>query len=400
MDVQPRQGKVSFLSGTFLVAGTSIGAGMLAMPVVTGTFGFLPSLLVNTFCWLFMVATGLLVLEVSLWMDEGAHILSMTKRFLGRGGELLGGIVFLFLYYSLLVSYFSGGAPLTRTVLEGLGIYLSPAWGHLIFAALFGGIICWGSGAIDRINQVLVVAMLGSGLLLMLIGSSAIQVEFLLRQRWMGAWLAAPTLFGAFGYHNIVPSLATYMRHNVRALRASILLGTTITYLVYSFWQCVVLGSVSEEALLLARTQGRSVAEALQTVVHHPWIPILGTYFALFAIITSLLGVAFSMVDFLGDGLGSSREGLPRVWLTLLTVVPPAVFAVANPGVFVEAIGFAGGYGEAVLNGLLPVCMVWIGRYKCGLDSELALPGGKGLLLILGAITLVVMGIETLHLLG
>ncbi|MES2272690.1 MAG: aromatic amino acid transport family protein, partial [Chlamydiota bacterium] len=50
--------------GTLLVAGTSIGAGMLALPVVTASGGFLPALFVYFLCWLFMTCTGLLLLEI------------------------------------------------------------------------------------------------------------------------------------------------------------------------------------------------------------------------------------------------------------------------------------------------------------------------------------------------
>jgi len=102
--------EVSVWSGVLLIGGTSIGAGMLALPVVTGLSGFFPAMVVNTVCWLFMLATGLLLLEATLWMKEGANILSMTERILGPAGKVFGGGAFIFLYYCLLISYISGGA--------------------------------------------------------------------------------------------------------------------------------------------------------------------------------------------------------------------------------------------------------------------------------------------------
>ena len=39
------------ISGTFLIAGTMIGAGMLGIPLVTGVSGFWPGILVTTIVW-------------------------------------------------------------------------------------------------------------------------------------------------------------------------------------------------------------------------------------------------------------------------------------------------------------------------------------------------------------
>lgn len=50
-----------------LVAGTTVGAGMLALPAVCQGSGFVPSTFALTGCWIYMLATGLLVLEVRLY---------------------------------------------------------------------------------------------------------------------------------------------------------------------------------------------------------------------------------------------------------------------------------------------------------------------------------------------
>ncbi|MFI0478952.1 MAG: aromatic amino acid transport family protein, partial [Candidatus Rhabdochlamydia sp.] len=81
-------------------------------------------------------------------------------------------------------------------------------------------------------------------------------------------------------------------------------------------------------------------------------------------------------------------------WLSLMVFIPPTIVAFYNPGIFIQAIGIAGGFGEAILNGLLPISVVWIGRYRMGLASESKLPGGRLLLAILALFTLLIMGLE------
>lgn len=96
--------------GSLIVAGTSIGAGMLALPVVTGPAGFVPSIAVLVACWAFMTITGLLFAELSLWLKSDANILSMAKRTLGKPGLIATWVLYLFLFYSLTIAYMVGGA--------------------------------------------------------------------------------------------------------------------------------------------------------------------------------------------------------------------------------------------------------------------------------------------------
>uniref|UniRef100_A0A9I9DAR5 Uncharacterized protein n=1 Tax=Cucumis melo TaxID=3656 RepID=A0A9I9DAR5_CUCME len=56
----------SLSSAIFLVAGTTIGAGILAIPAVTQESGFLASAITCTCCWVYMVVTGLLIAEVNV----------------------------------------------------------------------------------------------------------------------------------------------------------------------------------------------------------------------------------------------------------------------------------------------------------------------------------------------
>lgn len=74
------------LGGVLLVAGTTIGAGMLALPIVTGFAGFWPSALMLIVFWVFMTYTALLLLEVNLWMEKpGGNMIAMAEMTLGKG---------------------------------------------------------------------------------------------------------------------------------------------------------------------------------------------------------------------------------------------------------------------------------------------------------------------------
>jgi tyrosine-specific transport protein len=387
------------ISGILLVSGTCIGAGMLALPVVTGLSGFLPAMVINLLCCLFMIATGLLFLEAILWSKEGANILSISQNFLGPVGKIIGGISFLFLYYCLQVSYTSGGTPVFTMIIEQFaGIRIEGLSSYLLFGAVFGFFVFLGTGVVDRLNWLLMLGLFISYILLIGIGSSAVQLSFLKRTNWWLCLAAAPTLFGAYGYHNLLPSLASYLERNVTHLRLSIIFGTLIPFLVYSIWQWMIIGTLSLDMIQKADKYGEPITQTLQKTVGHPWLVFFGEFFGFFALVTSFLGVSLSMVDFLADGLNIRRQGLNRVFLCLAVFLPPAFFAAANPGIFIEAIGVAGGFGEAILNGLFPIAMVWVGRYRLKLSSIYKLPGERPMLLVLLLMTILIIGVEIHHL--
>lgn len=380
------------VSGTLLIAGTTIGAGMLGIPLITARAGFLPALGITVAVWLFMLATGFLYLEATLWMHEGANVLSMSRRFLGKSGRWFAGVIYLFLYYCLMVAYFAAGAPIFIAFL-GLEASLS---GYLAYGVVFGAIVALGMKVVDRINYLLMIALVLSYGALIGIGLPQVSSERFVTQDWSRVIFAAPILFSAFGFHNVIPSLTTYFNRNVSVLRKSIFWGTFIPLIVYLAWQWLIIGVVPESAIDEALAQGKPATAALQTLVGSPWIMAMGQFFAFFAVITSMLGVAFSLVDFLADGMNiKATRLLTRALLCLLVFVPPFVLVSIDPNIFVTAIGFAGGFGEAFLNGLLPVAMVWVGRYKRDLGGE-QLFGNKPMLVALFALGLAVMVLELL----
>lgn len=384
------------LSGTFLIAGTMIGAGMLGIPLLTGVAGFLPGIVVTCVVWLFMYCTGLLFLEVTLWMPDGSNVLSISGRFFGKGGRFVSGIMFIFLYYCLMIAYFAGGAPLLA---DALGISPLSWLSFSLFGLIFAIVVAIGPKSIDRVNIIMSVAMIASWFTLIGGGGEKVEASRLAYTNWSAMVWAMPVLFSAFGFHNVIPSLCSYLKRDKRSLRFAIFWGSFLPLIVYLVWQWLIIGVIPQERITETLKQGIPVTAAFQSVTGERYFSLIGRFFAFFAIVTSTLGVAFSMVDFLGDGMGIKRRiGWKRIALTVLTFVPPLILAAFNPGVFNTALGIAGGFGEAFLNGLLPVGLIWVGKYTWKLKADLKWLENKGVLAFLLLYGLFVVVLEILHL--
>lgn len=390
----------SLINAIFLITGTCIGAGMLALPFVTAYSGFLPAFLMGFISWLFMMATGLLFLEATLWLPDGANVISLSRHFLGRTGQWIGATLFLFLYLCLMVSYIDEGSALFGSFVAS---YISPIESSIqliLFSLVFGAIVLIGTQVVGRVNGILVLGLVVSYLLIVVAGIGGVQAPLALRSDWSLWYVAAPTLFSAYGYHNILPTLSTYLKRDAKKLRIAVLVGTTIPFIVYTLWQLLIIGAVPLEHISEIQSLKIRSWELLGLATDSILLKALGKAFAFFAIVTSLLGVALSMVDFLGDGLKVKRSGLTRVLLTLAVFIPPTLFASTYPGIFVEAIGVAGGIGEAVLNGIMPVLMVYVGRFKMGLNPIYRFPLERTTLFAFLLFTLMIMYIEIRHLLS
>lgn len=373
-------------SAIFLVAGTCIGGGMLALPVATGHAGFFPSLFVMMLAWLAMMCTALYFIEVIFWLKrDDAHVISMASEFLGRPGKIIAWILYLFVCYASLVAYTAGGGHLVASAIHRItSLEISNASGCLIVILFFGPAIFLSHKALGKINSILFIAMVITYAIIIFVGVQAVKPEFLLRQNWQVSWLALPLLLTAFSFQTMVPSLYSFLGHNAPSLRIAIIGGTSVAFIVYTLWQLVVLGTVpleGEHGLASALEKGLIATHHFAFHLERPWIEWISSGFAFFALITSFFGISLGLYDFLSDGLHIPKQGKGNVLLSLLIIVPTLFFAISYERIFLLALDTTGGFGDAILNGIMPILMVWIGRYfLLKGKTRFQVPGGKWLL--------------------
>ncbi len=374
--------KMKTFIASLLVGGTALGAGMLALPIATAGGGLIPSWTIYFLSWVFSVATGLLFVEIGLWLPRNANIVSMAKTLLGKAGKWFAWGLYIFLFYTLTVAYVAGGGRLISISFFG---EVSPSICIILFTLIFGLVVYLGTKIAGRVNGVLMVGLIGSYLGFVFFGIEKVDFSLMLTWGWEGAILGLPIIFTSFSYQGTIPSILEYLERDGKQTRFAIIAGTTIPFIAYIIWDLIIKGVVPIEGahgLMAARASGSTAVEPLKFIIKNPKISILGNFFAFFALTTSFIGVTLGLFDFLKDSLYVKKTELNNVLLALLVYVPPVLIALVNPLIFLSALGYAGGFGCAILLGFLPTLMVWVGRYKKGysLNHQLC-PGGK---LILG----------------
>jgi tyrosine-specific transport protein len=366
------------VGGTLLVAGTSIGVGMLALPVATASGGFIPSLVIYLLCWMFMLCTGLLILEACIWMPKNANLITLASRLLGKWGKVCCWLLYLFLFSCLMVAHVAGGGGVIADLSGGL----FPNWlSTIIYVLIFSPVVYFGALWVDRTNLALMLGIIITYLLFVVSSVSYINPTFLERMDWGKIWWALPVVFTAFGYQSLIPTLFNYMNRNVPKVRLALICGTTIPLIIYIIWELIILGIVplgGPNGLMEALRQGQNAVNPLGNYLQNPNLLRVGRAFAFFALSTSFLGISIAFVDFLLDGLKLSKKGSSKALVCTAIFLIPLLITLIDPNLFISALSIAGGIGVALLLGAMPILMVWAGRYYQGHSLiHQQLPGGK-----------------------
>lgn len=392
--------QLSIIGVAFLIGGTSIGGGMLALPMATSYMGFLPSIVVMLVAWVFMTLTGLMILEVNLWMRRECHLVTMAKEMLGTPGKLTAWFSYVFVCYASLVAYTDGAGRLTILGFKYVwGIELSHQFAYALFITVFGSLLILSNKLIGRINAMLFTSLVLAYFCMVAYGSQEVETPLLLRQNWEGIGLvsALPLMLTSFSYQWIIPSLSPMLDNKAKPIRYAIVFGTTVSLGMYFFWQALVLGSVpfgGEHGLFQALQQDKLSTQMLSFHMDSEALATLANFFSFFALVTSFIGMSISFVDFLADGLDVHRKGAVGVLLTLGTFIPTYFFAVYYVNIFLVALDMTGGFGDALMNGLLPVAMIAVGL-KRGYTLTCPILGQRWLLWLISIIALGTLVVET-----
>jgi len=393
--------KGSLLGASLLIAGCCIGAGMLGLPAMTLPAGFFPSLLFFILSWIFMMFTGLLLLEVNLWVGQGTSIITMAGKTLGKFGQALAWLLFLFLFYCIMIAYSSGSGLLIVDFLADMtSLHLPPWAGSIAMVAIFGLCLYGGTRIVDHSNRLFMMGLFASYLLLVALGLPHIDLNLLTYQNWAEVWYVVPPMIISFGYHNLIPTLNDYMGGDAKRLRLAILIGSSIPLAFYLIWELLILGLVPAEGpqgALAALDEGEMVTRILKWASGSSLINTLAQAFAFFAIVTSFLGVGISLIDFMADGLHIRKTPIGKGLLCLLAILPPLLFSLVYPGVFLTALNYAGGFAAVTLFGLLPAWMAWISRRPHYAKTTWQAPGGVPALILVSLFAFFVITMEAIY---
>lgn len=348
-----------------LIAGTAIGAGMLALPMVLIKIGLQEAVVLMIAIWGLAYYSALLGSELNLRAAIPLSIGGLARRFSGPKAEWVGQISLLLLCYALLSSYLNGCSSVLASLWQGIAplTALGAQDLLLIITMIIGCLLLVPLQWVDSINRLLFAGML----LILLISCGALtsfinlngEISLVFQPGQSLAIIQAiPIVFTSFGFQIIFHTISKYLEMDASKIKRSFFYGSLMPALVYISWTVISLVFIAchqPELFLQLKEHPRDVGDfinILSQAASLPGLKLLSWGLAVLAILTSAIGV--------GLGLSHTWQNLikSRFWSMALTIIPPYLVVQQTPHVFIRALGFAGMI-LVVLALLLPLYLLY-----------------------------------------
>lgn len=364
----------SVLGAVALITGSSVGAGILALPSVAAPAGFVPVTGALLGCWALLTLEAIVMAEVNVRVGcqetgeyQATTLAEMTRATLGETGGTAATAVYMLNSYTLLMAYICKGSEVV-SALAGPGISQQQA--GLAFAATMCAMLYSGdTGTIDKINRLLTGMLLVAFGYIVVGGASEAEFSHLTStMEWGQAAPALPILFLALVYHDLVPVLCSYLEGDLPRIKRALMLGGAVPLAMFVSWNAVALLMVSPDGMAVDPLQ-------LLDQLSLPMMGAVVSTFGLLAIATSFIGTFLGLSSYLqvqGQAVSetlATRASEARGDAALqppikeaaffCTILPPCLLAWNNSDSFLPASEFAGAYGSTTLYALLPPLMAW-----------------------------------------
>ncbi|MFC1503416.1 tyrosine transporter TyrP [Pseudomonadota bacterium] len=375
-----------------IIAGTTIGAGMLALPLASAGLGFTAATLTMFAIWALMIYTALLMLEVHQHADQNATLHSLAHQLLGRKGQVIASFAMMFLFYALCAAYIAGGGDQLNDKLNNwMGLNVAPQVGVISFTLIIATAVSIGTHSVDIVNRILFTLKVIALAVMLGLLVPHVQGQHLVDMPVQNGLIisALPVIFTSFGFHGSIPSIVRYVGLDVKVLRKIMVIGSAVPLIIYILWQIASQGVLSQPDLMASTTLG-SFISTLSEMLHNPLVSKSVSIFADLALATSFLGVSLGLFDFLSDILSRDNQAKGRLQTALVTFIPPLGFALFYPQGFITALGYAA-IALVILAIFLPVAMVNVQRKQQQADLSYRVRGGTpALVAVTGAGILII----------
>ena len=356
----------------FLVAGTCIGSGMIALPMVLAKLGLIPSLALMLVIWFVMYYTSLVNIELNLQAGTGTPLGGLGRIFSGRTAEIVGVTCLKILSYSLLAVFIYGGSSIIQEFLTSrIGSNTSFNTVATYFTLGSTIIILLPIKTIDHINRILFFSLL-TVVTVLLIGL-VISIKWtnlpLFADKYtdLSTWIAIiPVVFTSFGFQVIFHTLTNYCQKKAPLLKHAFLWGSLIPAILYIVWTSSILSVIHQENPIFYHqmTDGKAevgeLINVLSIIAKWEYLQLLIWFISLMAIATSVIGVGIGLLDSLQGMLSKAipTKRMRNIIASVVTMVPAYLTVVYVPNAFISILGFAGMI-LAVIAVLLPVYLFY-----------------------------------------
>ncbi|MEZ8289299.1 MULTISPECIES: amino acid permease [Vibrio] len=364
------------MGSSLIIAGTALGAGMLAIPMVLAQFGLLYGTLLMVLICFGTTYAALLLLEATIKAGGGLGLNSIARKTLGKQGQLITNGLLYALLICLLMAYILGAGDLLSKLLSNLGVDISATTSQITFTLLAGAVVASGTGVIDKLNRALFFVMLASLFATMVFLAPSMTQENLMQvtsHDHVDLIKTSAILFTSFGFMVVIPTLVSYNHEATdKQLRNMVIIGSLIPLVCYLCWLFAVVGNLSEEQF----RSFKNVSDLMAAFeAQSPWVGNVLSTFTGLALLTSFFGVAMALFNQNKDMFNQNTA----VTYCISFILPLAGSLLAADK-FLQVLNYAG-IILVFLAVFVPLVMVHKQRFMKVAEDRYSAEGGRPMML-------------------
>ncbi len=367
---------IKMMGSSLIIAGTALGAGMLAIPMVLAQFGLLYGTLLMVLICFGTTYAALLLLEATIKAGGGLGLNSIARKTLGKQGQLLTNGLLYALLICLLMAYILGAGDLLSKLLSNFGVEITATTSQIVFTLLAGAVVASGTGVIDKLNRALFFVMLASLFATMAFLAPSMTQENLMQvtsHDHVDLIKTSAILFTSFGFMVVIPTLVSYNHEATdKQLRNMVIVGSMIPLVCYLCWLFAVVGNLSEEQF----RSFKNVSDLMAAFeAQSPWVGNVLSTFTGLALLTSFFGVAMALFNQNKDMFNQNTA----VTYCISFILPLAGSLLAADK-FLQVLNYAG-IILVFLAVFVPLVMVHKQRFMKVAEDRYSAEGGKPMML-------------------
>ena len=329
------------LNASFLICGTAIGAGLIALPLMAANLGIQTTIAIVIFMVFIAYQSSMMTLDLNEREGRSVSIVEMSKIMSGRGAFGICLLSFYALSLSLLTAYFSGVADSLKVFLNiENGKLIAPLCGLGLFA-----ILCLNLKIFMRLNTFLVVILLSAIAVSLakihISGETFALPEIAFDRTAFFSFL--PIIFTSFGVQNICPHIYEYLNGDRRKINQAFLIGIIVPAIIYIIWIYFVFENIlARDRIFFTKLQQHQIAvgELIKFLCESSdslFMEISFKILSLFAIVTSAIGIALGLLKSVQETISSSRKITGAIICAI-----PLILVLCVPNAFISVLSFGG----------------------------------------------------------
>jgi tyrosine-specific transport protein len=360
-------------SAVAILVGTTIGAGIFALPYAVNLLGFARGLV-------FLIVLGLLILLLHLIYGEvilrtpGDHQLTgYSQIYLGKYGRIFATVSLFIGFYGALLAYLVKIGQFAALI-TGLNL---PSLFSLFFWAAISLTIYAGLRLLAKTELILVGLMLFFIVILSLVGLTNIRPA----NYFSSVPLPISHFFFAYGVilfsligFSAIPEMEEILRSEPAKLKKAIILGTFIPLAIYLLFVLLIIGI----------SGSKTSQDAISGLIYFlpAWITKLGAGLGILTMSTSFLALGYALREVWYRDFELKKK--IAFWLA---VTPPLLLFLSGANNFILILEYTGALTGG-LTGLLIINCFWKAKSAGGRIPAYSLSIPKSVLLIIGLIFL------------